>query len=184
VPATIDPALLNAVSTITIELPPLVNRLEDLPVLAQYFLEGCNHGSGKQVGSFQPDALDLLALYNWPGELDQLREAIAAAHRAAASHEISAIDLPVIVHHASAAAKRSHREPERIVLDQLLASIEKEAILRALARADGNKSEAAQLLGMTRPRLYRRLVQLGLAGDDGDEPQQEQPTFIEHDPTE
>jgi DNA-binding NtrC family response regulator len=88
------------------------------------------------------------------------------------------------VHHASGAAKRSRREPERIVLDQLLASIEKEAILRALARADGNKSEAAQLLGMTRPRLYRRLVQLGLAGDDGDDLHQEQPEFIERDPTE
>jgi transcriptional regulator with AAA-type ATPase domain len=184
VPALIDAALLSAVSTITIDLPPLTNRLEDLPVLAQYFLEACNHGSGKQVGSFQPDALNLLALYNWPGELDQLREAITAAHRAAGSHEISTTDLPTFVHHASGAAKRSRREPERIVLDQLLASIETEAIVRALAQTGGNKSEAALLLGMTRPRLYRRLVQLGLAGDDGDEPQQEQPEFIERDPTE
>ena len=183
-PATIDAALLSAVSTITIELPPLANRLEDLPVLAQYFLEACNHGSGKQVGSFRSDALDLLALYSWPGELDQLRETIAAAHRAATSHEISAADLPTIVHHASGAAKRSRREPERIVLDELLASIEKEAIVRALAQAGGNKSEAAALLGMTRPRLYRRLVQLGLAGEEGDELQHEQPEFIERDPTE
>jgi DNA-binding NtrC family response regulator len=183
-PTTIDTALWNAVSIITIDLPPLANRLEDLPVLAQYFLEACNHGSGKQVGSFQSDALDLLALYNWPGQLDQLREAVTAAHRAAGSHEISAIDLPTIVHHASGAAKRIRREPERIVLDELLATIEKEAIVRALARTDGNKSEAAVLLGMTRPRLYRRLVQLGLVGEDVDEPQQEQPEFIERDPTE
>lgn len=184
VPAPIDRVLLSAVSTITIELPPLANRLEDLPVLAQYFLEACNHGSGKQVGSFRSDALDLLALYSWPGELDQLREAITAAHRAATSHEISAADLPRIVHHASGAAKRGRREPERIVLDELLAAIEKEAIVRAFAQAGGNKSEAAVLLGMTRPRLYRRLVQLGLAGDEGDESRQEQPEFIERDPTE
>jgi DNA-binding NtrC family response regulator len=183
-PATIDRALLIAVSTITIELPRLSDRLEDLPVLAQYFLEACNHGSGKQVGSFRSDALDLLALYSWPGELDQLREVIAAAHRVATSHEISAADLPTIVHHASGAAKRSRREPERIVLDELLASIEKEAIVRALAQTGGNKSEAAVLLGMTRPRLYRRLVQLGLVRDEGDELPLEQPEFIERDPTE
>jgi DNA-binding NtrC family response regulator len=183
VPVTIDRELVSAVSTIIIQLPSLVNRLEDLPVLAQYFLEACNHGSGRQVGSLRSDALDLLALYNWPGELNQLREAIAAAHRAATTHEISAADLPRIVHHASGAAKRGRREPERIVLDELLAAIEKEAILRALAQSGGNKSEAANLLGMTRPRLYRRLVQLGLAREEGDE-QQEQPEFIERDPTE
>ena len=184
VQATIVAALLSAVSTITIDLPPLANRLEDLPVLAQYFLEACNHGSGKQVGSFQSDALDLLALYNWPGQLDQLREDVTEANRASGSHEISAIDLPTIVHHASGAAKRIRREPERIVLDELLATIEKEAIVRALARTAVKKCEAAVLLGMTRPRLYRRLVQLGLAGEDVDEPQQEQPEFIERDPTE
>jgi DNA-binding NtrC family response regulator len=184
VPAKINVELLSAVSTITIELPPLVNRLEDLPLLAQYFLEACNHGSDKQVGSFRSDALDLLALYNWPGELDQLRETIVAAHRAAASHEITGADLPRIMLHSSAAAKRSRREPDRIVLDELLASIEKEAILRALAQTRGNKSEAAGLLGMTRPRLYRRLVQLGLVPANGDESQLEQPEFTEPDPSE
>jgi hypothetical protein len=184
VPASIDNALLSAISTITIDLPPLANRLEDLPMLAQYFLEGCNHGSSKQVGSFRPDAFDLLALYNWPGELDQLREAIAVAHRTTVSHEISMADLPRIVHHASGAAKRGRRDPERIVLDELLATIEKEAIVRALAQSGGNKSQAATLLGMTRPRLYRRLVQLGMARDEADEPLEEHPEFIERDPTE
>ncbi len=179
--ATIDHALWNAISTITIEFPRLASRLEDLPILAQYFLEACNHGSSKQVGSFRSDALDALALYSWPGELNQLREVVTAAHRATTSHEISVGDLPTILHHASAAARHVRREPERIVLDELLATIEKEAIVRALAAAGGNKSEAAALLGMTRPRLYRRLLQLGLVR--ADEPQEEQPEFIERDPT-
>jgi transcriptional regulator with PAS, ATPase and Fis domain len=183
-PDTIDIALLSAISTITIEVPPLANRLEDLPILAQYFLEACNHGSGKQVGSFRSEALDLLALYSWPGELNQLRETVAAAHRAATSHEVSTADLPAVVQHASGAAKRRRREPERIVLDELLTAIEKEAIVRALSQAGGNKSEAAVLLGMTRPRLYRRLVQLGLVADERDESPLEQPEFIERDPTE
>ena len=184
-PATIDPALIDAISTITIRIPRLVDRLEDLPILAQFFLEACNRGSSKQVGSLRPDALDSLALYSWPGELDQLREAIEAAHAACTSHEIAPADLPPIVHHAFRAAAHVRRQPERIVLDELLAAIEKEAIVRALAQAGGNKSEAATLLGMTRPRLYRRLVQLGLAGEGSDDGQQpEPPEFIEHDATE
>jgi DNA-binding NtrC family response regulator len=175
--------LLDAISTITIRIPPLAERIEDLPVLAQYFLEACNRGNDKQVGRLRPDALDLLALYSWPGELTQLQKTIVAAHRGCTSHEITPGDLPSIIHHAFGAASRTKREPERIVLDELLASIEKAAIVRALDQAGGNKSEAAALLGMTRPRLYRRLVQLGLAGESADEAQDEQPEFIEGEPT-
>ena len=180
--ATVDHALWNAISTLTIELPPLTRRLEDLPVLAQYFLEACNHGSGKQVGAFRADALDAMALYSWPGELEQLRTVVTAAHRATTSHEIAVGDLPPIMHHASAAARHVRSESERIVLDELLATIEKETIVRALAEAGGNKSEAATLLGMTRPRLYRRLVQLGLVQES--DPLAERPEFIERDATE
>jgi DNA-binding NtrC family response regulator len=183
VPATLS-ALIDAVSTITIRIPRLAERVEDLPVLAQYFLETGNRGNDKQVGGLRSDALDLLALYSWPGELVQLRETIVAAHRTSKSHEITPADLPSIVHRAFTAAARARRGPERIVLDELLATIEKEAIVRALAQTSGNKSEAAALLGMTRPRLYRRLVQLGLAGEIADESQDEQPEFIEREPSE
>jgi transcriptional regulator with PAS, ATPase and Fis domain len=180
--ARIEPALLDAISTIAIEIPRLVERLEDLPILAQNFLEECNVGSSKQVGSIRHEALDSLALHSWPGELTELREVIAAAHRACISHEIVSTDLPTVVHHASQVAARSARRPERIVLDELLASIEKEVIQRALVQARGNKSEAADLLGMTRPRLYRRLVQLGLVVEAPAGPDIEQPEFVEQDP--
>ena len=55
--------------------------------------------------------------------------------------------------------------PERIALDEFMASIEREVIERAMSQAGGNKTAAAELLGMTRPRLYRRLVQLGLVSE-------------------
>jgi DNA-binding NtrC family response regulator len=181
---TLEP-LIDAISTIAVRLPRLVERLEDLPILAQYFLESSNRNNSKQVGSIQPDALDSLALYCWPGELDQLRDTIEAAHAACTSHAITASDLPPIVHHAFRAAAHVRRRPEPIVLDELLASIEKEAITRALAQAGGNKSEAATLLGMTRPRLYRRLVQLGLVSETSEDTSLlEEPEFIEHDGTE
>ncbi|HEX4414492.1 MAG TPA: helix-turn-helix domain-containing protein [Lacipirellulaceae bacterium] len=178
----IDPALLDAISTITIRIPNLSDRIEDLGILAHFFLERCNRNNSKQVGSILPDALDSLALYSWPGELDQLSEVIAAAHAQSHSPSIANADLPPIVHQAFQAASRRREPVAPIVLDDLLASIEKEAITRALAVARGNKSEAAALLGMTRPRFYRRLVQLGFVVEVPEFiPEPEVPEFIEHD---
>jgi DNA-binding NtrC family response regulator len=188
-PLAVNAALSDAVSTITIRVPRLVDRLEDLPVLVQCFLEACNRDNPKQIGSMLPEALDLLALYGWPGELDELREVVAAAHRAANSPEIGPGDLPAVIHHAAKAAALPAKTRERIVLDELLAAIEREAILRALAQAGGNKSGAADLLGLTRPRLYRRLEQLGLADGPPRAPQMgeqspQTPDFQEVDPQE
>jgi DNA-binding NtrC family response regulator len=180
--STVNARFIDTISTISISIPPLVQRLEDLPLLAQYFLESCNRGSDKQVGSLRSEALDLLALHCWPRELDELREVISAAHQACKSHEITPGDLPRVIHHAAHAAASPPRRPERIVLDELLASIENELIVRALGQTDGNKSAAAELLGMTRPRLYRRMVQLGLAREPAAE-EQIGPEFIEQDPT-
>jgi DNA-binding NtrC family response regulator len=162
----VDNSLIQAVSTIAIRIPKLADRLEDLPLLAQFFLELCNRNNAKQVGSIRSDALDAMALYSWPGELDQLSEIIEVAHAHCTSHALSAVDLPPIFNQAFQAAAHQHPKPKPIVLDELLASIEKEAITRALSQAGGNKSEAAALLGMTRPRLYRRLVQLGFVTEE------------------
>lgn len=191
-PPQLDPALRDLVSTITIHLPRLVERIEDLPVLAQFFLEQANRDNPKQVGSLRPESLDLLALYSWPGELDELREVIVAAHSAATSTAIQTVDLPAVIHHAAKAAAIPVRSRERIVLDDLLADIEKEAITRALAQAAGNKTEAAELLGLTRPRLYRRMQQLGLIATDSlprftpraDDDELQMPDFREIEPEE
>jgi DNA-binding NtrC family response regulator len=178
-------ALLRLISTIDIRIPKLAERLEDLPILAQYFLELSNRASSKQVGSLRPDALDALALYSWPGDVEQLGEMIELAHAACTSHAIAAADLPPIFYQAFQATARKRPQLEPIVLDDLLASIEREAITRALSQTGGNKSEAATLLGMTRPRLYRRLVQLGFVSDEIDSSAFiEAPEFIEQDNTE
>lgn len=149
-------------STLVIELPPLVQRLDDLPLLAQLFLEDANAHGDKQLLGFTSDALDQLAAYHWPGQVAELAEVVAQAHAAAEGPEVTARDLPRRLHVAVEAQRRPSRKDEPIVLDQFLARIEEELIRRALRRAKGNKTRAARLLGMTRPRLYRRLVQLGL----------------------
>jgi len=154
--------LASVLSTIVIELPPLSERRRDLPMLAQLFLEDANSRGTKQVAGFSPEALDRLDGYPWPGNVDELAHMVAEAHERAAGVQITVGDLPERIRLAADAAAHPPRPQERIVLDEFLGRIERELIRRALARAKGNKTKAAKLLGMTRPRLYRRLIQLGL----------------------
>lgn len=149
-------------STITIELPRLSERRDDLPMLAQLFLEERNATTSHQVGGFSPAALDRLDSYAWPGNLDELNEVVAESHRRAEGAVVEVKDLPERLHLAAQAAAQPRRTEETIVLDEYLGRVERELIRRALARAKGNKARAARLLGVTRPRLYRRMVQLGL----------------------
>jgi transcriptional regulator with PAS, ATPase and Fis domain len=149
-------------STITIELPPLVERRDDLPLLAQMFLEEHNAAGPRQIGGFSPAAMDRLDAYAWPGNLDELAQVVADAYARAGGPEIGVEDLPERLRAAAQAAAVPRRVDETIVLDEYLGRVERELIRRAIARAKGNKARAARLLGVTRPRLYRRMVQLGL----------------------
>lgn len=154
--------LAAALSTLTIHLPPLADRREDIPPLAQLFLEEVNARSKRQLAGFTSEALDALDGYPWPGNVDELVLLVAEAHAKARELEITVADLPERIHLAAGAAAHPRVPEQRIVLDEFLGRVERELISRALARAKGNKTKAAKLLGMTRPRLYRRLVQLGL----------------------
>lgn len=151
-----------ALSTLTIEVPPLVERIGDLALLAQYYVEQANLHSSKQIGGCTPQVLDRLAEYSWPGDLIELEQMIGEAHAQAEGPLIGQQDLPTRLDLATQASARPARAEETIQLEEYLASIEHELIVRALRRAKGNKTKAAKLLGMTRPRFYRRLVQLGL----------------------
>jgi len=157
-----------ALATIEIHIPPLVERLTDLPLLSQMFVEDQNRLGPKQVAGVTAEALDRLASYSWPANVAELAEVIVAAHATTEGPRITPADLPAKIHHALNAAAHPRKVDETIVLDDFLAQIEEELIRRALTRAKGNKTKAAQLLGMTRPRLYRRLVQLGWA-EEGEE---------------
>jgi DNA-binding NtrC family response regulator len=155
-------------STITIELPPLAKRRDDLPLLAQALLEEQNARGGKQLAGFTAEAIDRICAYDWPGNAAELAQAVAESHARAASRLIARDELPERLRLAAAAAARPRRKEEPIQLDEFVARIERELIRRALARSKGNKAKAARLLGLNRPRLYRRMVQLGLA-QEGEE---------------
>jgi DNA-binding NtrC family response regulator len=154
--------LATALSTLIIELPPLAEHREDLPLLAQLFLEEANARSGKQIGGFSAEALDRLDGYPWPGNVDELAQVVAESHQRAGGTEIGLGDLPERLRLAAAAAAYPRRSEETIVLDEFLRRVERELIRRALTRAKGNKAKAARLLGLARPRLIRRVKQLGL----------------------
>ena len=161
-PPALDARLFHWLSTLVIDLPPLAARIEDLPLLVQYFVEECNAGGTRQVSGFAPAAVDQMQLYDWSGGLEQLREAVSAAHSAARGPVIGPSALPPYVRRALAAAAFPPDQIDPIRLEQLLANLETTLIRRALELADGNKTQAAALVGMTRPRLYRRMQQLGL----------------------
>lgn len=155
-------------STITIELPPLAKRRDDLPLLAQALLEEQNARSSKQLGGFSPEAMDRLCAYAWPGNVAELAQVVADSHARASTRVIACDDLPERLRVAAEAAARPRRKEEPIQLDEFIARIERELIRRALTRAKGNKTKTARLLGLNRPRLYRRMVQLGLAAEGED----------------
>ncbi|MDR1964811.1 MAG: sigma 54-interacting transcriptional regulator [Planctomycetaceae bacterium] len=148
--------------TITIELPPLRQRKEDIPVLAQMFLEEQNETANRQRGGFTSDALDFLTQYHWRGNIEELEQLVAEAHRQSAATLIAAVDIPVRIRNVLDSAAQVPLDNKPIELEPFLQNIEKELIERALHLADGNKSKAAELLGITRPRLYRRLEFFGL----------------------
>lgn len=154
--------LSQELSTFLIVLPPLVDRREDIPLMAQTLLEDCNLHGTKQVMGFEPAVLEMLVQHTWPQNYDELAGVVRAAHEATAGAVISVGDLPREFRWAFQQNLRALREPEKISLPAYLASVEKELLTRALRRARGNKSLAAKMLGVSRPKLYRRLVQYGI----------------------
>jgi DNA-binding NtrC family response regulator len=147
-------------STLTIAIPPLAKRRVDIPLLAQHFLEECSTAE-KRLSGLHPAAAELLLRLPWPGNIDQLAEAMREASSRAAGPLILPSDLPQWVHLAGH-AEQYRSEDEPVELAAFLAEIERELLSRALRRARGNKSRAAQLLGTTRQRLLRRLAHFGL----------------------
>ena len=105
-----------------------------------------------------------MAAYSWPGNIDELAAVVREAFEKAGGPDIALADLPQRIFLAAAASRQPRRAPQPIVLPDVLADIERQLIQRALRLAKGNKAKAARLLGLTRPRLYRRMVQLGLEG--------------------
>lgn len=165
-----DRSLAFALSTLEIELPFLRQRIDDLPLIVQTLIEELNAAGGKQISGMTPEALERLAVYSWPGDMAQLAGVIKEAWTVAPGPSITLADLPSWLKAAEDAAARPARTAQAIVLDEFLAKVERELLVRALARVQGNKAKAARLLGISRPRLLRRMEQLGLSTAENSAP--------------
>ena len=151
-----------ALSTQVLNLPSVSQRTEDVPVLAQLFLEEINSEGGRQLRGFSPQALDHLTAYPWPHNIDELMAIVGQSHRSAEGPLVEVHDLPERIHLARRAMARPPRDDESVQLDSLMNDIERELIERALRRSKGNKAATARRLGISRARLLRRISQLGL----------------------
>jgi DNA-binding NtrC family response regulator len=139
--------LLFRLNTIEIHLPPLRDRREDIPPLATYFLR--KHATRYRTAAtgFAPAAMQLLLAHRWPGNIRELDHALERAVLLASGTEIRAGDLAL---RPAAATTRLE--------DLTLEEVEKLLIQKALARHDGNVSQAAQALGLSRSAMYRRIA--------------------------
>jgi two-component system response regulator AtoC len=140
---------------VEIWLPPLRERSADIPLLAQQFLRDFAEENGKKAAMFTPEAMELLTTYRWPGNVRELRTAIEHAVVLSRSEKITVRDLPSWVRNGPAEAKATTEETSRPTLS--VAETEKQLISRALKECDGNRSEAARRLGISRRNLYRKL---------------------------
>jgi two-component system response regulator AtoC len=157
------PDLAAALSTLVITIPPLRERPEDIPLVAQWFLERANAAGGRQLAGFTDKALDRLAAYTWPENVEELAEAVREACARAAGPYVQAGELPELLRHAEQAEAHPPPREETVALDEFLAEIERELLQRAMRRSKGTRAAAARLLDISRARLLRRLEHFGLA---------------------
>ncbi|HYB52441.1 MAG TPA: sigma 54-interacting transcriptional regulator, partial [Thermoanaerobaculia bacterium] len=145
--------LLFRLNTIEIRVPPLRERREDIPALAQQFLRSHARRYRKEVTGFEPAALQALLDHPWPGNVRELDHAVERAALMAASARIRPADLGL----------RRGDEPAAPPLEEMsLEEVEGVLIRKALTRYAGNVSQAAQALGLSRSALYRRMEKFGL----------------------
>jgi DNA-binding NtrC family response regulator/tetratricopeptide (TPR) repeat protein len=155
--------LFYRLSVIRIHVPPLRDRREEIPHLSTYFVREAAERLGKPDVRLSPDTLDLFDVYNWPGNVRQLRNEI---HRAVAMAPPGSSVGPDHLSPALAALNESSPVPRRgrsQTLGTAVEKLERDMIRTALEDSSGNISETARVLGLTRRGLYLKLQRLGIS---------------------
>jgi DNA-binding NtrC family response regulator len=147
-------------NVVPLNIPPLRERRQDIPFLANHFIHKLAPDAGCQVEGITDAAMEKLMAYHWPGNVRELENVIERSLVMATGKLLDSGDIKL----EAAPRPRAHNNdgthflPEGLTLDQY----EQEIIREALKRADGNKSQAARMLGLTRNALRYRLTQMGL----------------------
>jgi len=147
-------------NVVTLAVPALRERREDIPLLAQHFLETFANKNRKKIKGFTPQAMDRLVRYDWPGNVRELMNAVERGVILSRDEYIAEKDFPVSVSEAD--VPESELPRESVPADLPLEEVEKVTILNTLESAGGNKSEAARRLGITRRTLHKKLKKYGV----------------------
>jgi transcriptional regulator with PAS, ATPase and Fis domain len=147
------------IKVMVIELSPLRDRKEDIPILTEYFIKKLRKEIGKEIKGVTPKVLDLLLAYSWPGNVRELKNVMERATILAKGDLIVPEDLPLELRNIKTGGNMVVSEVRGLVKDFLLplADVERNYILQVLQEKGGNKSETARILGISRSTLREKL---------------------------
>lgn len=142
------------INVVSLNIPPLRKRLDDLELLVDYFIKRFNKQFGQNVKKVDPEVINIFYNHDWPGNIRELENVVERAFNVLDGDKIKKKHLPLYLQ------KISLHKNKRVGsggLPELVEEAEKEAILEALNAANGNKMKAAKLLGISRAGLYKKL---------------------------
>lgn len=148
-------------NVIRIDLPPLRERAEDIPVLIEHFMRKFSNQIKRQLDGIEPEALTALVRYPWPGNVRELEHTVERAVLLGKHARIGLEDLP-----PSLVARSDDLFPvaEAVAKSYTLKDLERDYIMRVMETTNGNKTEAARILGVDRTTLYRKLEEYKVMG--------------------
>ncbi|MGD9289814.1 MAG: sigma-54 dependent transcriptional regulator [Desulfobacterales bacterium] len=155
--------LFYRLNVVTLDVPPLAERQDDIPLLVQHFLDKFGKKNRKSVKGLSPLAMDMLLKYRWPGNVRELENVIERAVILLAGDFITEKEFPPTITEAYS-EERNWVEPvnQSIQANRPLEEVEKEAILVTFEACQGNKSETARKLGINRKTLHNKLKEYGV----------------------
>ncbi len=145
-------------NVIPFEVPPLRERIEDVPLLVEHFNQRFANAYGRKPKKFESEAIEMMQRYSWPGNVRELRNTIERVVIMHQNHRVGIKDLPAFGDAEPPAS--SYRFPS---FKEASDAYHREFIQRKLDEADGNVSRAAELMGIDRSHLYRRMKALGIS---------------------
>jgi two-component system, NtrC family, response regulator AtoC len=165
--------LFYRINVINLELPPLRERPNDIPAMADFFMKQVARDAKRDLEGLSDSALEALVQYRWPGNVRELQNVIERAVLLAKSSQIGLPDLPS--HIANGARKtmavasgsngnssNGSNNSRRLSLKEALEAPEREIIAQVLREFSGNRNETADALGINRTTLYKKMKKLGL----------------------
>jgi two-component system nitrogen regulation response regulator NtrX len=160
-------------NVIPIFVPPLRERLDDIGRLADHFMAEFAREYGRRIKTFEPPAVAVMQRYRWPGNVRELRNVIERLMIMSPGETISASALAFLDHGVLSQEAPPERPIERLTLHEARDRFERELILRTLAEQQGNMSRTAEILGVERSNLYRKMKAFGIAVARRPEPEEE-----------